>query len=207
MDLSPNSQPNPDKPKRAAKLESVVTGEVIKRKQSFGKRLKAVFFGGGIKDAARYITGDVVLPALRTMIVEASSRGVERVIYGETRPRYRSSSTSSYQPRVSYNQPIRRDPRERGYLPDQPPHVSRERYEENEIILQDKAEAELVIERLIDVISQYDVATRADLLELLGMPSSYVDDKWGWDRVAGFGVRQVREGYLLELPPAEPIKN
>jgi hypothetical protein len=92
-------------------------------------------------------------------------------------------------------------------LPDQPPHISqsRRRQDVGEIILASKADAEAVLEEMMDVINDYDVVSVADLNACLGRPSSYVDNNWGWTILKPVDIRQIREGFLLDLPPAEAI--
>jgi hypothetical protein len=114
--------------------------------------------------------------------------------------------------RYSYNRsPINRDVRYAD-LPDQPrrpTHAPRERNPKRQamgdIIMTSNEEADLVLERLTDIVDNYDTASIADLYDLLGLPHTYIDNKWGWDDLRDADVRQVREGFLIILPPAEPI--
>lgn len=184
-------------------VTKVVTGEVIQKKKSFGQRFKGIFLGGDIKNAGRYLVADVILPAVRNLFVDATTRGVERVVYGESAAQ-RRRGPSSFPSRISYNAPVRRD---RAYLPDQPPRAfpRQVRAETNDIVLAKREDAESVLESLTDIIDKYQVASVADLNQLTGLPSSHVDGKWGWYDVRGTAIRQVRDGYLLELPPAEEI--
>lgn len=195
------AQPKPEK-----NVEKVITGEVITREPSFGKKFKGVFFGGEFKNSMKYIAADVLLPAFRNLIVDATTKGMERIVFGESsyhrrRPEFRS--------RVQYNSPVMRqlrDPRERAYLPDQPPYPYRTaRREAHEVILSSREEAEKVLEALIDIVEKYEVASLADLLELCGQPSAHTDNKWGWAYLHNAEIRQIRDGYLLELPTMEPI--
>lgn len=198
-----NKQPKAEKPKKD--VQKVVTGEVVKRQKSLGQRFKDLFVRGEFRSASSYIVAEVLVPALRNTIVDATTKGIERVVYGESAQRRRGYEPG--RPRVSYNSPVDRYPRNRpAMLPDQPPHYSRgRRHQANEIILVSRDEAELVLERLTDIIDKYDVASIADLHDLVGLPSTYVDNKWGWNNLQYVEVRQVREGYLIDLPTAEPI--
>ena len=111
----------------------------------------------------------------------------------------------NYGSRVQYNSPVRRD---RAYLPDQAPArpLGRQvRRETNDLVLTSREEAELVLERLTDIIDKYGVASLADLYDLTGLPTSHVDNKWGWTYLNNTEIRQVRDGYLLDLPPVEEI--
>jgi len=74
-----------------------------------------------------------------------------------------------------------------------------------ELILPDKAEADLVLERMADILNEYEVVTVTDLNEMLDRESSYVDNKWGWTDLRGARVEQIREGWIINFPPIEPI--
>lgn len=206
MDFPPNSHKDKEKQekkKEKPKQEPVVTGEVIKRKKSLGRRFKDLFFGGDFSGATRYVASDVLLPALRNLVVDMTTKGIERTIYGEAASRRRSDGSRS---RYSYNNPINRDPRRGVALPDQPPYIrGGRRHDIGEIIIPDKSEAETIVERLTDIIDKYEVASVADLYELLGLPTNYVDNKWGWSSLRYVDIRQVRGGWLIDLPSVEPI--
>lgn len=200
----PLSNPHPKEsavPKE--KVEKVVTGSVVVRKKPLGQRIKHIFFGGELKSVTRYIGSDVLIPAFRKLIVEATSTGIERMIYGESSTRRRPMESN--RSRYSYNTPVDRS-RVRGLmLPDQPPYSAARQQEPNEIILVSRADAEIVIDTLTDIVDKVGAASVSDLHELVGLPSTHVDLKWGWTNLAYVEIRQVREGYLLELPPVETI--
>lgn len=190
-------------------VEKVVSGEAIQRKKPLGRRFKELFFRGEFHEARGYVIAAVLLPALKNMVVDTVSKGIERTVYGDSGPRRGSSEYG--RPRISYNTPIDRDRYSRsrsGMLPDQPPlsAPSRRRQDANEIILVSKEEAELVVERMADIVDKYDVATVADLYDLVGLPTTYIDNQWGWSSVRGVDVRQIREGWLIDLPPMEALR-
>ncbi len=54
-------------------------------------------------------------------------------------------------------------------------------------------------------IEQYEVVSVSDLNELLGLPSSHVDNKWGWTNLSTIDTKQVREGFRISFPPLEEI--
>ena len=212
MDYQGNSHKDKETKKEKPEVEKVVTGQVVSKPKGIGTRFKSVFLGGEFKDASRYLTGEVLLPAIRNLLVDAVRIGTERIVYGESaRRRPPVGGYDRYAPRVTYNNPINRggtrDPRERerGYIPNQPGLMASRRKEGNDIFLSSREEAELVLERLTDIINQYDVASLADLYDLVGLPSSHTDNKWGWTFLNDVDIRQVREGYLIDLPAAEPI--
>lgn len=82
---------------------------------------------------------------------------------------------------------------------------ARANHDFGEIVLPTRAEAELVRERLYDLVNEYQLATVADMLQLVGETPEYTDGKWGWDDLHGTEIRKIREGYLLELPRTKPV--
>lgn len=206
MDYQGNSkkskevQLKPDK-----KVEKVVTGEVKTKAKPLGRKVKDVFVSADFRSVATYVAADVLLPALRNMIVDASTKGIERMMYGESASRRRGYSGSG--PRVTYNNPISRNSQYVGsgpgsrHIPD--PRVRRA--SQDDLILSSREEAEQVLSMLNDIIDQYEQASVADLNDLVGLPTSHVDNKWGWSYLGNADVRQLRDGYLINLPPAEPI--
>lgn len=186
------------------KVERVVTTEVVVPKKSLGRKIKDLFIEADFKSVIRYVAADILIPSARDMIVKASTQGIERAIYGDDprrrRPMYGPMSNG---PRVTYNNPINRT----GQLapPRSPVLGSRTRHATSDILLSSRAEAELVLERLNDLIDTYEVASLHDLHELVGLPTNHVDNSWGWVFLGDTQIRQNRDGYLLDLPPAEPI--
>lgn len=185
------------------KLEKVISGEAIQKKRPLSRRFKDTFLGGEFKSAAQYIGMEVLLPAVRNMLVDGVTKGVERLVYGDSTSRRPSSGYG--QPRIQYNSPVNRSGAPRANLPDQPGVGRRRTVDLDDIILSTRNDAERVIDTLTDIINQFDVASVADLKEILGIKPAYTDNSWGWFSMHYADVRQVREGFLLMLPPAEVI--
>ncbi len=184
------------------KVEKVTTGVVVEKKPTLGEKFKKLFFGGEFRGASKYIAADVLLPAFRNLLVDATTKGVERVVYGESAQTRRRPV--DYGTRVQYNNPLSMQ-RDRARLPDQPIRSRQPRRDLNDFVLASREDAALVLERLIDILDKYEVASVADLYDLTGLPSSHVDNKWGWTYLNNAEIRQVRNGYLLDLPPTEEI--
>ena len=210
MDYQSNSKKSKDDfvKKDKPEIEKVVTGEVIQEEKSIGRKFKEIFFAGNIKDSGRRVIGNVLLPALRNALFEAIDRGgsgfAEGLIFGESGRR--RPTIREYRPTVSYHDPIsiNRDPRERPRLPDQRSY-RRERRTMKDIILVSREEADAVVEKLYDCINQYDVVSLGDLNETLGLPTSPIDYKWGWTYLSNVQIRQVSNGFLIDLPSVEAI--
>lgn len=217
MDYQGNTQK--DKDKRVAeniaehlreeqKLEKVVTGEVLQKKKGVGTKFKTIFFGGDAKQATLFVVSDVVLPGLRNLLFDMGTEGLKKLLFGDAAPRGRQGTRG---PVIDYRSRFQTTirPYDTRYESQSPinaySRVRQNRHEINDVIVGTREEAETVIERLITVLDQYDVVSLAALYELLGLETSYIDNKWGWTNLASAQVRQIRQGYLLELPPLEEI--
>ena len=207
---TPKFPPNNDKSKKGSprKVERVTTGEVSRKKKSLRKQFSETFVEGDMKSTARFVVMGVLLPAARDMIYDAASEGVHKLIFGD-KGRRRGGSTTPYSGptgHIAYNR-YSRSPED-----DRPPFATRgmsqrgrAKHDFDEIVLDQRAEAEEVIDRLYDVVNKYEQATVADLYDLVGLSSTHTDHKWGWTDLRGSGVSRIRDGYLLDLPDPEPL--
>lgn len=184
------------------KVETVIKGEVKRRKKPLGKRFHDVFLGGDARGTANYVVFSVLIPAAKDMLVEAGAQGIERLVYGESRrrPAGRSPMATGH---IAYNRPTG--------ISDRPPapalsRRARARFDFDEIILQTRAEAEEVLDRMYDLLSRYDSVSVADLYELTGVESQHTDQKWGWVDLRGSGLTRTRQGgYVVDLPEPSPL--
>jgi hypothetical protein len=198
-----NSKHSQQPPKPAEKIvEQVVSGEAASRKKPLGRRLREVFIGGDTKSVLGYIVQDVLIPQAKDMLTEAVSSGFERLIYGEdrrvNRSRYGARPSSGPTNYTSYaargNNPIGNQGVHRQ------PNASIRTQSIDDILLATRPEAETVVDRMYDLLREYEAVSVADLHSLVGWSSVHTDQKWGWTDLQGTEIRRVREGYVLVLP-------
>lgn len=192
-----------DEPK---KVEKVVTGEVRTRKRPLGRRFADTFAGGDARGAGSYVLFDVMIPAAKDMVADAMSQGVERMLFGEVRSTsrrgHRTGASGGYTP---YNRMGSGPIGSRREEPRVPSRRNRALHNFDEFILDTRAEAHEVLDRLHHRIDQYEVATVADLYDLLGQTGEYTDAKWGWTDLRYADITRITNGYVLDLPRPEPI--
>jgi hypothetical protein len=203
----PGNSKNPKGNADPKKIESVVTNEAIPRKKSLGKRFKDVFIGGDSRSVLQYVIMDVLVPQAKDMITEAASQGFERLIYGEHRPTRRYGGGGRPQGPTNYTRYAMRgnNPIGRSGSEDRRPTAQPRSQSVDEILLATRVEAETVLDRLYDLLREYEVASVSDLYSLIGWSSSYVDQKWGWTDLHGSNVQRVRDGYVLNLPKPQAL--
>lgn len=181
-------------------IEKVITGEAIQRKKSAGSKFKDVFTGEDARSVGSYILFDVFVPALKSMLADATSQGVERILFGDNR---RTNSSGGRQGYTSYNKMYSSKPNN---APRELSRTARATHNFGEVILSSRGEAEEVLDRLTALIDTYSVATVSDLYDLVGITGNFTDDKWGWYDLRGSHISRIREGYLINLPQTQPVE-
>jgi hypothetical protein len=188
------------------KVQRIVRGRAIKRKKSLGSSLAKTFLGDDTKSVGAYILHDVLIPAAKSTIQDMITGGIEMLLFGErsersSRRRRRGGGTGSIVSYSSYYKE-REGPKRHGH--------SESRREKSrgldEIIIDDRREAEDVLEALKEMLDTYEMVSVSDLMDLVGFDNTdWVDTKWGWDDLRGSRIVRARggDGYLLDLP--DPI--
>ena len=82
---------------------------------------------------------------------------------------------------------------------------SRIGYDYDDIILDNRGEAEEVLSRMDELIDTYGLVSVADFYDLVGVTGNYTDNKYGWTDIRSASVIHVRDGYRIKLPKALPI--
>jgi len=196
------------------KVEKVVSGKVIKKKKSVGKRAVETFFGDDFESVKDFVIQDVLIQAAKSMICDMVGWGgaAEMLLFGDKRGGsryYRGRDTKQTSHRVNYgsysststNDRTRDARREMS-------RTSKTRHDFDEIVLETRGEAEEVLERLVDLTIDYDFASVADLYDLVGITPEFTDDKWGWADLSTASVGRVRGsrgGYIINLPRTQPL--
>lgn len=203
----PEFPPNSDASKRKAEerdIKRVTSDTPARRRKPLRKQLAKTFVAGDARSVFQHVVLDVLIPAAKDMISDAGREGIDRLIYGESRRRGSTPPQSGPTGYVSYNRysPVTRQPSAQRAMSRQ----ARSKHDFDEIVLSERVEAESVIDQLYEVVSRYGVVSVADLYEMVGISSTHVDNRWGWQDLHGAGVTRVRGGFLLDLPEPEPLE-
>jgi len=206
----PGTTSTPDESK---KIQKVVVGEVTVRRKPLGRRFLDTFLGGDTHGVMNYVIMGIIVPAVKDIIIDSISTGVERMILGESRGgRPRGYRTTQYsQPHVSYNRMAQPSRGSVGYRREEPEreysHRARANHNVEEIIFATRIEAQTVLDRMFDLMQEYEQVTLNDLYQLVGITGSWADENYGWTDIRGTQILRTRDGgYLLDLPRTEPLK-
>lgn len=199
-DYKPNSNRFKEEQKDKAqekKIEKVVTGPVVTRKKNGFQKFADEFVSEDAKNIKSYVFGEVLIPAIKKLISDIVTDGVDMFLYGEKR----SGSKRSTAGRVSYTNYYDRDNRSTRDTR----ATSYSSYSYDEIVLSNRGEAEEVLERLDELMDTYGLVRVADLYDLVGITGNYTDNKYGWTNIRNAEIVRVRDGYMIKMPRAVPI--
>lgn len=175
------------------KVEKIISGSAKSKKKSGLHKITNVFIPEDVDDVKSYILEDIVVPAVKDIILDAV-----RAFLGVNGHSGGKSSTAS---KVSYRSYYdktndRRDSRTTR---------TKAGYDYDDIILENRGEAEDVLSRMDELISTYGLVSVADLYDLVGITGNYTDNKYGWTDIRSASVIRVRDGYAIKLPKALPL--
>lgn len=182
-------------------LKRVVKTPAKTKKKSEMRKFADSFIAEDANNVGSYIMKEVLIPSAKKLIADITKNAIDMFLYGDTeRPRKKNGSRISY--RDYYDDRDRdrsRDDRRSSYR-------SRSSLEYDEVILDSRGEAELVLDSLEDIINRYQFASVADLYEIAGIPNdNYTLHRYGWTSVRSAQIKRIRDGYLLVMPKAMPI--
>lgn len=185
------------------RVEQITSAEAVRRKRGLGRQFKDTFISGSARSAAEYMFTDVVVPAVRDTLFDAIQGGIERLIYGESRSGgIRRGAPPSYPDlgRVNYGN-YSKPPTPRSLS-----QQARARHDFGEIVIQNRHEAEDVLDLMLEELSRYGAVSVATLYELTGIQSTHTDHRWGWTALRGVKPRRLRDGrYSLALPAPQEL--
>lgn len=177
--------------------QKVVSGAVRTQKKTGLQKIADSFIAEDAGRVGEYVTTDILIPSLKKLALDLIKNTADILFNG-----YSGSSRSNIPAsKVSYGSYFR--PEERNGLR---PHTTRTTYSYDNIVLEERGDAEMVLMQLDEIISKYGCARVLDLYELVGMTGSYTDQNYGWYDLRTASVLRVQGGYLLKLPRATDIR-
>ena len=194
----PNSKTqksNTEKPK----LEKIVSSEVKMQKKSIFKRLSGSIFTETPDTIGGYIVKEVLVPYAKDVIYDTIVNTVSMALYSNPRAGGRRSGRSSTN-RDGY---IQYGSFSSSNSSSQQKAIERprgERINVDNVIFGMSAEAHEVLDAMCDRLEHYGTVTVLDLCDLIGVTSSPNAMYYGWTDISEARVRQINEGWLLDLP-------
>lgn len=188
---------NTGNPPAEKKAECVTQGTVTTRKKSLGRRFFDIFIDENVSDVKTYLVYDVLVPAIKENIADLINSAVGMLFFGEASRRIvrRNNGGNS---KINYG----------GYFnggskTERMPSYGRSRIAHNfdDVVFETRADAELVLDGLMDILQEYKQVSVADLYDLAGKSTEFTDNKYGWIELRGARVvGSPTRGYIIDLP-------
>ncbi len=148
-------------------------------------------FAGEVRTIGNSLFEEIILPAVKSAIVDFFSNGVSMVMFGRGSP----GASGKHK---AYHKPYTRRKKNR-------PRAGRQMVRQTEEVFEDiffehRDEAELVLGRMMELIAEYGRVTIGDLYQMCGLASNYTHERYEWNDLRGCRVQYTTEGYLIDFP-------
>lgn len=193
---------NASKQEAAREPIAPVTSDVkVKKENSLAKK----FFAQDAKSTARGVNDDIIIPGLKNLIVNILKKSVDYLFLG------RSAQTGSY---TNYGSAYPSRSVSYGPTPTfgmtAPIHTQQRSsiYAVNDILFNERGEAEEVLARMNELIVRYGMVSVLDFYDLINQSkmSNPTDNKYGWKDLNGAKVDRSLEGYRILFPKVIPLE-
>ena len=192
--------------KERPKLQADIQGGVSLKRKTPGQRFVDRFIKTDLQTVGSTLFDDVIVPAILDMLYKAGHDALSMFIYGDTR----GSRTGGLKTiggivrdYTSYSRDSISRTRDRDRVDI---YRSEDSVKYNNLVFEIRGDAENILFNMRDYINTYDDIQIIKLYELvreqtgIQIPMNAQDAKFGWSDLTNACVRQVRGGYLLELP-------
>lgn len=192
---APNSNKSKDDTIQKKDIKPVVTVPAKTKKKSTFEKFAGNFISEDAPRVSDYLFKDILIPAAKKLVSDVVTNGIDIILYGNSGRRTSNGIPATRY--TSYNSIYDRQA--------QPRAASRPKYNYDEIVLQNRGEAEVVLNELNNIIRKYGQATVADLYDLVGMTGNFTDNDYGWTDLRYAEILRDRDGYWLKMPKPMPI--
>ena len=206
-DFKEKYKPNSDKYRESLKkeesvekkVEKVISGSAKQKKTSEFEKTIKLFLTEDLSNLKTYIIMGVLVPTIKKSLNDVLICSIN-ALFGNVSQK--SSPTVS---KISYNNFFDRDIRQRDISP---MLKINDGYSYDEIYLDSRGDAELILETMADAISQYGVVSVADYYDFVGINTdNYTNNNYGWTNISSAKIITTRDGYLIKLPKAQQIRS
>ena len=203
---SHNEKSAPEEKKEPKKVKQVVKGRVVRQKQPLSKRLREHFLPTGDVPLGEHILFEVLLPGAKAAASEVFHQSIDIILPVESRrgvPRRGGGTFTHYRGASSSRRSApwdREDPRENVVS-----RRARATHAFDQVVFDDRIDAEEALDELYNTLAQYDVVTVGDFYDAVGASKEFTDENYGWTALGGIRIIRRGGGYIIDLPPTEPL--
>lgn len=177
--------------KETQRASKVISGNARIKKKTEIQKFTSLFIPDDM-DSVRTSISSIIVSGIKRIVLDT----ITTMLTGEARSSYSSSRRAS---RVSYDkyyeEPVVRSNGRMASV-----------MNTDDVIFETRSEARDVLDAMDDIISRYRVASVGDFYDLAGLTYDYTLDSYGWDNLRNAKISETRDGYIIRMPKARPIK-
>lgn len=178
---------------------SPVTSNVVVKKQSEISKVGKKLFAEDAKSVGSHVLDNVVIPSIQKIISDCVKNAIDWLIYGVKG----TSSNSSGIRNVSYASYYDKNRSQSS----NPQPVNRPSvYAINDVIFNERGDAEEVLLRLKELVDRYGMASVGEFYEHINQKSDYTSQKYGWRDLSSAAVIRRGNGYSIQFPKIVPLE-
>ena len=190
----PNSHKSKMETEEKKRVEKVVRGNVRTKKKNEISKVKDAFISEDAGNVKNYVLMDVIIPTIKNTIVDIVTDSIRMIFLGESGRKRKSISGSKVSYRSYYDDPRDSDRYNR-------PVTRAAGLNLDDIILETRADAELILDQMQNIIDEYGHVTVSDLYDMVDLSAPYTGNRYGWTRLGSADAVRTRDGdYVLRLP-------
>lgn len=211
MNMEKEVDNNNEEVAQKEKLQQIVSVQPKKVKRSLiGRLVTGVLGPEGLPGIGSYVNDEIIKPALKNIVFDALTSAARMALFKDGgAPPHRghshgSRTPSGYRPNTNYNDRYNQQqpaPRDRVV-----PRGSRHGVEDYSFDYREDAAHVLI--SLTEHADRYDNVSVADYYDLIGVPSQYTDNNFGWsyDAISRATIMAERGGgYVIKFPSVEVL--
>ena len=169
-------------------------GPVTEKKRN---KIKDAFISEDIVDVKDYVFMDVFIPALKKLIVDIFTNGINALFYGNSAKGSTSSSITYLTP---YDKISSSTSKMVAYRTNRSTI-----YDYKNVVFSNEGDARIVLDKLDEIVERYGVASVADLYQLVRRPTTSTDFDWGWSDLRLARVVYDKGNWIINFPKINPI--
>ena len=187
--------------------KKVIKGTAQKGKKTLSQKFSETFTPGDIHEVTDHLVRDIFIPNVIDVMSDMLHSFIDGMIFGEDAPRtpYRGSRKRNKGSNIPFSSISTGNSQRRA----QTAH-GRRTFDFDQILLDSRGEAQLVLDEMNERIDAYDKCTVADLYDAVGWDHDYTERKYGWYDISSAKITRVHtsDGYKfgLILPRPEVVE-
>lgn len=175
----------------------VINGKAAVKKRGFFDRLVEAVLPDGLAPIGQKIITDVVVPGIRDGIIDT----VNTIFSGA--PNRGTTYYSSPSGHINYSSIT--SPTKASTVTSVQSNVSKKTYEFENIVFDNRGDAEVVLDEMNRHMYAYDMVRVSDFYEFAGVSCDYTSQKYGWLDISNACVVRTPGGWRIQLPKAIPL--